>query len=601
MMFVNKLFLSTLFVSHAAAIGGVSKQAGQVEENTGPLRGRMSSDGKQSIIAQAVTIPERENVAHVEVLSVGTKNLVNNGSQTVYDDNSGIKHMIIACKDGEEELVCKKRILDAISTDSRQKFRLNTYLTMINAYAAEFNGSISILTALDAGDIHVDPPRETMHIKESIQIQRNLQGGQAIPYGIVMIKAMNVWDEYNNKGENVRICVIDTGVNRDHPDLDEDRMFGYDGNELVQPWYRDVDGHGTHVSGIIAASDNNEGVVGVAPGAEIFTARVFSTNGQFYSSNVITALQVCKDAGAKVISMSLGGPDSLSYEKQAYTDLHEKYGIVTVSASGNDGGTNYSYPASYDNVISVSSVNWDYERSSFSTRNNKVDVAAPGSRILSTYENRGYALVSGTSMSCPHVSGVVALMLNANPSATPAQIFKALETSSENPNTTERDNDMGYGIVNALAAVKEISKINNSIDIGSGSGNNNGNNNGSSGNTGGTGNNNNGGSASNNNAGSSDSDCVQLVITLKTDKFGSDTSHWLKEGSQFLFYFNSFDSYSTYQETACIDPKLCSEYNIRDAFGDGISGEGLEVKYGGEVVYEGGDWGIGGVKYLGAC
>jgi subtilisin family serine protease len=194
---------------------------------------------------------------------------------------------------------------------------------------------------------------------------------------------MDVWEKYNNKGENVRVCVMDTGVNRDHPDLDESRLFGYEGDELVQPWWRDVDGHGTHVSGTIAASDNTQGVVGVAPGAEIFTARVFSTNGQFYSSNIITALQVCKDGGAQVISMSLGGPYAVSYELQAYTDLYEKFGIVTVAASGNTGGTDLLYPASYDNVISVGSVNWNSDRSSFSTKNSKVDVAAPGSSIVS--------------------------------------------------------------------------------------------------------------------------------------------------------------------------------------------------------------------------
>jgi serine protease len=142
------------------------------------------------------------------------------------------------------------------------------------------------------------------------------------------------------------------------------------------------------VSGTIAASDNNQGVVGVAPGAEIFTARVFSTSGQFFSSNIITALQVCKDGGAQVISMSLGGPDSVSYEQQAYKDLYEKFNIITVAASGNTGGYDFLYPAAYDHVISVASVNWKGNRSSFSTRNSKVDVAAPGESIVSYYNTK---------------------------------------------------------------------------------------------------------------------------------------------------------------------------------------------------------------------
>jgi len=218
-----------------------------------------------------------------------------------------------------------------------------------------------------------------------------------------------------------------------------------------------------------------------------------------------------------------------------------------------------------------------------------VDVAAPGSSILSTWENGSYAIVSGTSMSCPHVSGVIALMLNANPSATPSQIFTALQISSENPNTSGKDDDLGYGIVNALAAVEEISKYS---DMGDNQ--NVGNNN--SGNTGDSGSN-----SGNNDAGTNDSDCVEVVITLRTDKYASFISHWLQEGTDYLFYDNTFNSFETYQETACVDPTKCTTYNVRAAWGDGIEGEGVEIKYGGEVVYQGGDFGIGGVKYLGAC
>jgi len=589
MMFINRLLFGAFLASHATAFDAASTQIlgeTEVQENHGPLRGGRFGNGKKTILKPDISISERENVEHLRTLSFGAGTIHGHHIGDSEDEN-GVKHMIVSCKKGEEELDCKNRILNAIPKESRGRFRLNNYLKLPNAYAAEVSGDTSILDALD-GDVSVDPPRETMHIKESIEVHRNLQGGQSTPYGISMVKATEVWAKYKNKGENVRVCVMDTGVERDHPDFDEKRMFGYDGNELVQPWWRDVDGHGTHVSGTIAASDNDEGVVGVAPGAEIFTARVFSTNGVFYSSNIITALQACKDGGAQVISMSLGGPYEVSYERQAYEDLHEQFGIITVAASGNTGGTDLLYPASYNNVISVGSVNWNKDHSSFSTKNSFVDVAAPGSSILSTYENGGYATISGTSMSCPHVSGVVALMLSANPNATPSQIFAALEKTSENPNTTGRDDEMGYGIVNALAAVEEISKLNNDgnsnvQDVPSDNNSSNSDNN--------------TGSNSNNNS----SDCVELVITLKTDRYGSDTSHWLQEGNDYIFYDNTFSSFETNQEKACIDPSKCSEYNIRDVFGDGISGEGVEIKYGGEVVYQGGDFGIGGVKYLGAC
>lgn len=579
-MFANRLFLCALLASHAAAIDRTLLTPlgeGEINGNTRTLRGG-GSNGKESTPSSENKMSQRENRDRVRTLSFDPQTDVN-----------GVKHVIIACKEGEGEFVCKKRISSAIPEESRGQFRLINYLQLTNSYACEVKGDTSILNALSE-DVYDDPPRETMHIRESVQVHRSLQAGQSTPYGINMVKAADVWAKYN-KGENVRVCVMDTGVNRDHPDLDNDRLFGYDGDALVSPWYRDLDGHGTHVSGTIAASDNNQGVVGVAPGAEIFTARVFSTNGQFFSSNIITALQACKDGGAQVVSMSLGGPYAVNYEMQAYTDLHEKFGIVTVAASGNTGGSDLLYPASYDNVISVGSVNWNSDRSSFSTKNNKVDVAAPGSSILSTWENGGYATVSGTSMACPHVSGVVALMLSANPSATPAEIFAALESSSENPNSKGRDDDMGHGIVNALAAVEEILSSSDSTSNGNG---NTGSNNDNSGNSG-------TGSGNNNVGNNNDSDCVEFVVTLRTDRYASDTYHWLQEGNKYVFYEKSFASFQTYQETACIDPLVCSEYNIRDSFGDGISGEGVEIKYGGEVVYQGGDFGIGGVKYLGAC
>lgn len=591
MMFINRFLFCTALVSQVSAISKTlvaQLEEDKTENNPRQLRGGRST-GKDSVKALDGGIRKLENGARA--LSFGTE-----------EDLDEAKHIVIACKEGESEFVCKKRIVSSIPTEARDQFRLVNYMELVNAYSCEVRGDLSILDTL-SDDIHDDPRRETMHIKESVRVHRNLQIGQSTPYGIELVKAKDVWKKYN-KGENVRVCVMDTGVDRDHPDLDNDRFFGYDGDELVQPWYRDTDGHGTHVAGTIAASDNNQGVVGVAPEAEIFIARVFSSNGQFYSSNIITALQACKDGGANVISMSLGGFYSVDYEMQAYADLHEKFGIVTVAASGNTGGDDFMYPAAYDNVISVGSVDWNSERSWFSTKNNKLDVAAPGSSILSTWGNGGYASSSGTSMACPHVSGVVALMLSANPSATPAQIFTALETSSENPNTKGRDDEMGYGIVNALAAVEEVLKIDNSDESSSDSdnvennaGNDNTNNDIESGGNSGS----NGSSSDTESNNENDSDCVELVITLKTDRYASDTYHWLKEGNRFIFYDETFASFRTYQETACIDPQVCSEYNIRDKFGDGISGEGIEIKYGGEVVYQGGDFGVGGVKYLGAC
>lgn len=574
----RKIFFVFLASYTVAAIGDTNAQQvlgqDQNKESHGVLRGgRFGNGSRKSYIPSNMISPAVD----------GMKEKINFSKLGHGSTNDEIIHVMIDCRDKEDDLSCKERIFSSIPEGG--VIRLTHYLELPNAWAAEVK-DMSTLNKLD--DVQLDRPRETLHIKESIQVHRKLQSSsQSTPYGIQLVKAKEVWERYNIKGENVRVCVMDTGVNRDHPDLDQ--LFGYDGNALVQPWWRDVDGHGTHVSGTIAANDNNLGVVGVAPGAEIFVARVFSTNGLFYSSNIITALQVCKDGGAQIISMSLGGPESVPYEQQAYKDLYEKFNIVTVAASGNTGGYDFLYPAAYDHVISVASVNRYRTRSTFSTRNSKVNVAAPGESILSTWENGSYATVSGTSMACPHVSGVVALMLSSNPSATTAQIFSALASSSENPNTTGSDSNIGHGVVNALAAVEAISSYSNnngtpnegSNDIEDDIDD----------------------SSENNDSGSNgiDSNCVELVITLRTDRYASDISHWLQSGTEYLFYQNDFDSFETYRQTACVDPLVCTTYNIRDSFGDGISGEGTEIKYGGIVEYSGGNFGVGGIKEIGNC
>lgn len=167
------------------------------------------------------------------------------------------------------------------------------------------------------------------------------------------------------------------GLAAGHSDLTSSKLSGYSGNEAVTPWDRDQSGHGTHVTGTIAAADNSRGVVGVAPDVEIYTVRVFDNRGFFFGSDVVAAAEACRDAGVDIISMSLGGPSYDQDELEIFEELYEQ-GIISIAASGNSGDTDYSFPASYEVVISVAAVNSNRNIASFSTRNNRVDVAAPG-------------------------------------------------------------------------------------------------------------------------------------------------------------------------------------------------------------------------------
>jgi serine protease len=176
-----------------------------------------------------------------------------------------------------------------------------------------------------------------------------------------------------------------------------------------------------------------------------------------YASTLADAAQSCYKAGAKVINMSLGGPDYSTAENNMFKSLYSK-GVVSVAAAGNDGGTKRMYPASYAEVVSVAAVSSQKRVASFSQRNDRVDLSAHGVGVLSTAPlwAGGYASLDGTSMACPHVAGVAALLFSKKPSASASAIVSAMTSTAQDLGTAGRDNSYGFGLVNALAALSRV-------------------------------------------------------------------------------------------------------------------------------------------------
>ncbi|MBR5376493.1 MAG: S8 family serine peptidase [Lachnospiraceae bacterium] len=260
-------------------------------------------------------------------------------------------------------------------------------------------------------------------------------------------------------GGGVRVAVIDTGISQEHEDLKDNiegaYVYGYDTPE-------DEHSHGSHCSGIIAAvAGNNKGGAGVAPGAKIISIRAASAGGQLYESDIVSAVNKAVEEKVNVISMSFGSTRASEAQKNAMKKAYDS-GITLVASAGNSGASSYNYPAGFDFVISVASYNKDRSLSYFSNYGNWVDLAAPGGNIYSCAKDGGYTSMSGTSMACPMVSGVVAMMYASDPyytdpananSGTPQMIKKALIASCDRRNYEYSGHSVVRG-VNAQSAVK---------------------------------------------------------------------------------------------------------------------------------------------------
>ena len=317
-------------------------------------------------------------------------------------------------------------------------------------HVPEFNFSVAKLNLEQISELNNSGAVEYIEV----DAKRYLYA-ESVPYGITMVQAPLVSDAYTS---NIKACIIDTGYTLGHLDLPSSGVTGYAFSGHGS-WSSDGNGHGTHVAGTIAAiGRNNIGVVGVNPSAKLglHIVKIFNNSGNWTTaSNLVTAIQSCKNAGAKVVNMSLGGSSSTATEQNALASFYQG-GMLLVAAAGNAGNSSLSYPASYSSVMSVAAVDSSRNRASYSQYNSQVEIAAPGSSVYSTYKNNSYSTLSGTSMATPHVTGVAALVWSQFPSCTPARIRTALTATAQDRGTAGRDVYYGFGIVRAQNAVSYL-------------------------------------------------------------------------------------------------------------------------------------------------
>ena len=290
------------------------------------------------------------------------------------------------------------------------------------------------------------------------------------------IDATDAWDAVTGT-TGIIVAVVDSGITAGHPDLapnlyvnpretagngiDDDRngftddVSGYDfAAGDTNP--ADTNGHGTHVAGTVAARGNDgRGVTGVAWQASLLPLRALGDDGSGSVSDVIRAYDYAARAGARIVNLSLGGGSFSRAERDA---IAANPGVLFVAAAGNDGANNDltgSYPCNHDlaNVVCVAASDRSDRLASFSNFGARtVDLAAPGVAIASTYLSDDYALLDGTSMATPHVSGAAALLLSRNPATTVAGLRSAL-LATVDPDASLTGQTVTGGRLNVAAAL----------------------------------------------------------------------------------------------------------------------------------------------------
>lgn len=416
--------------------------------------------------------------------------------------------------------------------------------------------------------------------------ERKLQTSQEIPYGIDNVFGSDLSPHLTLPQQvTKKMCIIDSGYMIVHPDLpnDADAADPNQGSSSSNPYSYDGCGHGSHVAGTIGAINNDYGVVGVYPGApDMQIVKVFGSSGSnscswTYTSSLLAAGSYCKDSGAKIINMSLGGGSPSPTSEQFWQDLFDNHNMLIVAAAGNGGNGSYLYPASYPAIMSVAATDSSNNIASFSQYNDQVDIAAPGVAVKSTVGIDGYESWSGTSMASPHVAGVAMLLWNNHPDCTNAQIRSAMEKTAQDAGTIGRDDYYGNGIVRYHAANECLADptypcctmpppptlsptpppptaaptpCNNGIDF---------------------------------------------LLKLQTDNFGAETSWEVTDYGATTSYLSGsgYSSQTYYELDGCLSEEACI-FTIKDTWGDGICcghGQGYyEVWMDNNLVGSGGDF-----------
>lgn len=258
---------------------------------------------------------------------------------------------------------------------------------------------------------------------------------QVIPWGIELVGYGT-----NTSIRPVKVAVLDSGIFKEHEDLHGKVAKEYNAINPGQPVVDDF-GHGTAVAGVITANDNDVGIIGVSQNVQLYDVKVLNADGKGNIEDLISAIKWCIEEQIDVMNISFGFQKDNKDLEQVIEEA-QLNGIIVVAAAGNTYGLGVDYPARYDAVKSVNSINSKMDRSYFSAVG-KVDFVGPGENIISTNHNGGYSLYNGTSFSNAYITGVISELINQSDG------YKQLTNNITKKHTVKlgENNEYGNGLI----------------------------------------------------------------------------------------------------------------------------------------------------------
>jgi subtilisin family serine protease/WD40 repeat protein len=367
-----------------------------------------------------------------------------------------------------------KKVTTLQSVISKSEKAQNSFLATYSILKGEkyWLGNALFLrtTAKKIKEMATDPRVDKIIENKMVQLpilEKNLKSVKTenvtYAWGVDKINAHRAWHGLGTTGKDIKVAVIDTGIQADHPDLDGRVVAWADFINGQQKNAYDDEGHGTHVAGSIAGNGADGIITGVAPDVLLMGAKVLDHEGKGTNQTVLSGLQWAAENDADIINLSLSGAQTDAYNA-IFVDLHS-LGIIPVVAAGNSGPepSTIGSPGSHPLALTIGATDLDDLVAPFSSRGPvqtetgeiliKPDIVAPGVDIISTWKDGGYAVGSGTSMAAPHTAGAVALIKEAFPNASFNDIKSLLTVNSVGLGKSQPNSESGWGRIDVYQTI----------------------------------------------------------------------------------------------------------------------------------------------------